>query len=221
MEVAVEDNGIGISGENIKKLFNPFVQADASVSGKYGGTGLGLAISKNIVEQMGGRIGVTSEAGRGSRFFFQIPVEPGSLPQGAQSGGPSEYDFSGKRLLVAEDIEINRDIVKELLDGTGAEIDFARDGREAVDMFTSSPDRYDMIYMDLRMPELDGYEATAEIRGSGLGRSRDVPIVAMTANAFAEDVEKCVSAGMDDHMAKPVDVKILLEMTAKYLCHKV
>jgi CheY-like chemotaxis protein len=222
IDVTVEDDGIGISGENIKKLFKPFVQADASVYGKYGGTGLGLAICKNIVEQMGGRLGVTSEIGKGSRFFFRIPVEPGSLPpeEASQETGPREYDLSGKRLLIAEDIDINRDIVKELLGRTGVEIDFALNGREAVDMFALSPDRYDMIYMDLRMPEMNGYEATSEIRRSGLARAEDIPIVAMTANAFAEDVERCMSAGMNDHIAKPIDMDILLEKTAKYTCHK-
>jgi signal transduction histidine kinase/AmiR/NasT family two-component response regulator len=220
VEIAVEDNGIGIAPEKLQTLFNPFEQADASISRRYGGTGLGLAISRSIVEQMGGELRVESELGRGSRFSFRIPVEPGDaneLSDGTSGEPQSSFDFSGRRILIAEDIEINQVIVSALLEDTGVDIEFAGNGEEAFRMFVSAPERYDMIYMDIQMPEIDGYEAARKIRGSGAPRSREIPIVAMTANAFAEDVERCLRSGMDDHIAKPVDQGVLLEKTARYM----
>jgi signal transduction histidine kinase/CheY-like chemotaxis protein len=221
IEIAVEDNGIGIDGKALKTLFKPFEQADVSISRKYGGTGLGLAISRNIVKQMGGQLRVTSELGRGSRFYFVIPVELGVIPEDEKTDKTDElsaadFDFSGKRILIAEDIEINKVIVSALLEDTGVDVDFAENGREVYEMFTASPDRYDMIYMDMQMPEIDGCEATVKIRESGVRGAGEIPIVAMTANAFAEDVERCLGAGMNDHISKPIDQSVLLKKTAIY-----
>jgi PAS domain S-box-containing protein len=221
IEIAVEDNGIGIDDKALKNLFKPFEQADVSISRKYGGTGLGLAISRNIVEQMGGQLRVTSELGRGSRFFFVIPIELGVIPEKDETSETNvthaaDFDFRGKRILIAEDIEINKFIVSALLEDTGVDVDFAENGREAYEMFTASPDSYDMIYMDVQMPEVDGCEATVKIRESGVQGAGEIPIVAMTANAFAEDVERCLDSGMNDHISKPIDQSVLLKKTAIY-----
>ncbi|MDR1106443.1 MAG: response regulator [Treponema sp.] len=367
VKVSVKDSGIGISGEQQKRLFNSFEQADSGTSRKFGGTGLGLAISKNIVEMMSGSIGVESELGKGSVFTFTVQLkeaeekkEPGRDLSGwkdirvlavdddgrvrdyfadiserlgffcetAADGGEAvskiekngPYDiyfvdwkmpgldgielsrwikkkdgakaviimisaaewnaiedearkagvdsflskplfpssiadsisrvlgmgqlpvstgkekkeerFDGKRILLAEDMEINREIVLTLLEPTGVRVDCAENGVEACRLFRENPEAYDMIFMDVQMPEMDGYEATGNIREferERLGRDasarppefqgsqRRVPIVAMTANVFREDVEKCLKAGMDSHVGKPLDIDELMSTMRRYL----
>ncbi|MDL2264272.1 response regulator [Synergistaceae bacterium OttesenSCG-928-I11] len=227
IHVEVSDTGIGISKEQQAKLFHSFVQADSSVSRRFGGTGLGLAISRSIVEMMRGNIGVTSEEGKGSTFFFDIWLDDADdapethAPEGEASGAARwEGMFAGKRVLLAEDIFINQEIVVELLAPTGAVVETANNGKEALRMFEESGGRYDLILMDIHMPEMDGYQTTARIRALALPGARTVPIIAMTANAYREDVDRCLEAGMSDHLAKPVVFEKMAEKMEIYLCDR-
>ena len=232
--IEVRDNGIGISEEQQKKLFLAFEQAETGTSRKYGGTGLGLVISKRIVELMGGRIWLESEPGKGARFFFTIKAQRGKkCPQSLLvpgnncecsvikdsdlSGESAAGKFEGKNMLVAEDIEINRNIIIAFLDGTGINIDCAENGRQALNMVSASPGKYDIVLMDVQMPEMDGLEATRQIRSLPLEQSKKLPIIAMTANVFKEDIERCLEAGMNDHLGKPLDLDRIMEILQKYL----
>ncbi|MDR2768285.1 MAG: response regulator [Treponema sp.] len=353
MQIEVADSGIGISVEQKDRLFRSFEQADSNTSRRFGGTGLGLAISKSIVELMGGRIWVESEAGKGSHFFFTVRMEkrkgewgplspfadwnnirilvvddvrdvleyfeeiarrfklacdtaisgedavvliekndgydiyfvdwrmPGmdgialtrfiksvrkdrpsvvimisanewtSIEDEAKTAGVDKFlakpifpssiadiinsclgfasirekekqvgeivQFPGKRILLAEDIEINREIVLALLEPARLVIDCAVNGRQALDMFNEAPDTYDMILMDVQMPEMDGYEATRRIRAMEVPAAKTIPIIAMTANVFKEDVEKCLASGMNGHVGKPLDFEEVLKKLAEYL----
>jgi PAS domain S-box-containing protein len=357
LQFEVSDTGIGISKDQLERLFSPFVQADSGISRKFGGTGLGLTISKRIVEMMGGSIRVSSELGKGSTFIFTINAERGrqaeencflppqmvniralavddsaelreyfgaiaeSIGFGcdlAESGyqalrllesgnydiffidwampgmdgieltgkirklvgakkviimisgtewnkieaaarsagvdgfipkplypsyivdcinrnlgasriqkeqkpdiasGAPDKSLAGKRILIAEDIEINREIVITLLEPLDLSIRCAENGIQALDMFSAEPDAYDLIFMDVHMPEMDGYEATRRIRAreSASPEHRRIPIIAMTANVFAEDIEKCLDAGMDDHVGKPLDITLVIEKLHKFL----
>ena len=351
----IRDTGIGMTEEQISRLFNAFEQADGSISRRFGGTGLGLAISKNIVESMGGKIWAESNPGGGSSFFFEISLRPHleaersrkiSLPVGfsvlivdedeisgtylqnilesyenarcdytkdrsdaldmlehASNGKTppydlvfidyrladiewlkeiinkrlllnsesiiiaapfliwndiesdinscgislniakpvfacevsellskyigvmekektestmSEADFSNVRLLLVEDINVNREIFITLFEHTGMHIDIAENGRIAVDKMKNNLNSYDIIIMDVQMPEMDGYEATRTIRTLGTGNTAEIPIIAMTANALAEDVERCLASGMNDHLSKPIDVDDVIKKIARY-----
>ena len=214
---AIEDTGIGISEEQQKRLFVPFEQADGGFSRKYGGIGLGLAISERIVELMGGRIEVGSEPGKGASFVFEITVKTGAGANEHADVASSKGLFAGKRILIVEDVEINREIVAMFLEDTGAKIGFACDGAEAVEKFCSDPKAYDFIFMDLQMPGLDGFEATRRIRASGPPEAVLVPIVAMTANVLPEDVERCLTAGMNGHLGKPFDYNAVIAKLGEYL----
>jgi signal transduction histidine kinase len=227
LRVSVSDTGIGLSAEQRKKLFASFQQADSSTARKYGGTGLGLAISKNIVEMMGGNISVESEPGVGSTFSFTVPVK--RAPAGAESaegalgavpGRTLEEAaelLAGRSILLVEDVEINREIVLSLLEPTRLRIDCAENGEEAVRMFAAAPDKYDLIFMDVQMPGMDGYEATRQIRAMGTEAAKGVPIVAMTANVFREDIEKCLEAGMNSHIGKPIGLDEVLDRLFTYM----
>jgi len=354
IRITVTDTGIGISKEQQKQLFQSFQQADSKTSRKFGGTGLGLVISKNIVELMGGEIGLESEPGKGSSFSFTFKAKRGTkktqglseiginwdnvsimavdddqeildyfknVMQGfgtscdtalsgqealALVGVNGMYDiyfvdwkmpdmdgimlarelkakskspehtivimisaaewshvadeakkagvdkflskplfpsaiadaineaiglnrekaeeesggdgiFKGYKVLLAEDVEINREIVGALLESTLLEMDFAENGAEAVAKFEKSPEDYDLILMDVQMPEMDGYEATLRIRGSAHARAKTIPVIAMTANVFKEDVEKCLEVGMNSHIGKPLDIEELVNTLRKYL----
>jgi signal transduction histidine kinase len=216
---SVTDNGIGISEDQRARLFKAFEQIDSTLSRKFDGTGLGLAISKSLVEMMGGVMTVESEPGVGSSFRFELILRHGGAdcrdeaPAVLGSDPSDVYDFAGKRILLAEDIDINREIVTTFMKDTGVEIEYAENGREACEMFAAAPERYNMIFMDVHMPVMDGFEATDKIRNSGAPNAATVPIVAMTANAFAEDIERCRRTGMNDHIAKPVDPYVLMEKT--------
>jgi CheY-like chemotaxis protein len=216
LQISVEDTGIGITDEQKSRLFNSFEQAEAGTTRKYGGTGLGLSISKNIVKLMGGDIWVDSEPGKGSDFIFTVILKK---DQSDVKNQLPEYidNFSENTILLADDVEINREIVMALLEPTGVNITCAENGTQAVQMFCEEPEKYDMIFMDIQMPEMDGYEAAKAIRKSGIARAREIPIVAMTANVFKEDIEKCFEAGMDDHIGKPLNFDDVLKRLRIYL----
>ncbi|MDR1932472.1 MAG: response regulator [Spirochaetales bacterium] len=221
IEGVVTDNGIGMSAEQQARLFTPFQQAESGRARKYGGTGLGLSISRRIVEMMGGSISVKSSAGKGSAFSFTLRLRRGPVPD-EQSGGDTDNaqppdDFAGHCILLAEDVEINREIVMEILSPTGVKIDCAENGAQALNLYRENPEKYSMILMDIQMPEMDGYEAARRIRALNNPRARVVPIVAVTANAFHEDVERCLEAGMSGHLSKPLDFDAVLDMLRKYL----
>lgn len=356
IEIAVKDTGIGISGEQLGRLFQSFAQADAGISRRYGGTGLGLAISRRIARMMEGDITVSSVLGEGATFTFTFTarrgkagvrpalqpntnwrnlrvlavddapevleyfehlalahhfscdvakdgyaacqmvdaseapyhiifvdwnmpgmngielarhirehgnaivimisaLEWGQIEHEAREAGISHFIskplfasvivdcinrclqqtpaaeaseeaacdpadaacFAGRHILLAEDIDINREIVQALLEPTGLAIDCAENGREAVEMFAAQPDRYDAIFMDIHMPEVDGYEATQRIRSLDLPEAAQVPIIAMTANVFREDIERCLACGMNDHLGKPLDIEKVIEKLQTHL----
>jgi signal transduction histidine kinase/ActR/RegA family two-component response regulator len=224
IEVIVQDNGIGISPAQAARLFNPFVQADSGTAKRFGGTGLGLAICKNIAKLMGGDITVESRPGVGSTFTVHVLFEKGvceliKKPQDMKK--PSDYNFKDRTLLLAEDVPINREIVIALLEETGIAIECAENGHEAVDKYTANPQKYDIIFMDIQMPVMDGYDASMAIRTFEKEKAvRNVPIIAMTANAFADDVAHCLKTGMNSHIAKPIEVEVMLNITEKYLGEK-
>jgi len=216
----VKDTGIGISPEQQKQLFMPFEQADGSITRRFGGTGLGLSISRSIVELMEGHIWIESELGKGSSFIFEIIVDIGNEADINETEPVEINEFGtleGKRILIAEDIDINREVISALLEDTGILIDFAMDGSEAVNLFLTAPVEYDLILMDIQMPLMDGYEAAKRIRVSGHARAHKIPIIAMTANVFAEDVKRCIDAGMNDHLGKPVNVDEVIMKLKEYL----
>ena len=238
LEVAITDTGIGIDPAQSERLFLSFEQADAGISRKFGGTGLGLAISRRIVELLGGSIEVHSEPGKGSRFVFTVAVTEAASDCVPESGGRDESPhmatpadgesveaplaerlrpYAGTRLLVAEDVEVNREILAALLDGSGMELDFAENGRIAVERFAAAPERYGMILMDIQMPEMDGYEAARRIRAMEHPWAGDIPVIAMTANVFREDVEKSLQAGMNSHVGKPLEFEHVIQVFAQYL----
>ena len=224
IKIEVSDTGIGISKEHQARLFNPFEQAESDTNRKFGGTGLGLPISKLIVEMMGDKIRVASQLNKGSTFTFILRAEKVKeseiidLTNKVQANESVQIDcYENFTILLAEDIEINREIVLALLEPTQITIDCAENGVEAVRMFEECPQRYDMIFMDVQMPEMDGYEATRRIRESSAPNAQNIPIVAMTANVFREDVEKCLEAGMNDHVGKPLNFDEVLSKLRKYL----
>ncbi|MDO5483890.1 MAG: ATP-binding protein, partial [Desulfovibrionaceae bacterium] len=221
LRMEVTDTGIGISPEQQKTLFTAFEQADGSISRRFGGTGLGLAISRRIAELMGGDITLESEEGKGSRFILTVPVQKAIQPSdnaecalnnGAEGGAaPAGKDsFAGRRILLVEDVPINREIIITLLEDTAIQVDCATNGLEACRMFEDAPDAYDLIFMDIHMPEVDGYEATRRIRRMSAPRARSIPIIAMTADVFREDIARCHAAGMSGHIGKPIDPDAML-----------
>jgi len=213
MQIEVIDNGIGMSEDQRVKLFLPFEQADGGIDRKYGGTGLGLAISKHIVGLMGGEIWVESALGKGSKFAFTVQVRLRT----PEPKDENPISLNGKVALLAEDVEINREIVMAMLEDTGLQIVCAENGKEALEMFSSEPDKFDVILMDINMPEMDGVDATGRIRALGMPEGARVPIIAMTANVLMSEVETYLSAGMTDHIGKPVDFDKLLNKLYKYL----
>ena len=214
------DNGIGMDSEQQSKLFQSYAQAEANTSRNYGGTGLGLSISKNIVEMMGGKIWVESESGMGSTFAFSFQAERGSDSSISEVDATS-IDINGifkdHRILLAEDVDINYEILASLLEPTNIDIGWARDGQEIVNMFIENQDVCELILMDVQMPIMDGLEATKTIRQLSFPFAKTVPIIAMSANVFREDIEKCIEAGMNDHLGKPIDINDVIDKLSNYL----
>ena len=219
IRIAVRDTGIGIPADRQQLLFQKFQQLDSSTTRKYGGTGLGLAISKQLVELLGGTLSLVSQVGEGSTFSVELPLRTNPLSRAEPKEGKCrEPDvlrpFAGRRVLLVEDHIVNQKVAAGLLGKLGCRVDVAANGREALHMATLLP--YELIFMDCQMPEMDGYEATGEIRRRE-GTARHTPIIALTAGAMAEDRERCIQAGMDDYVSKPIRAARLREMLDAYL----
>ncbi|MDR1246281.1 MAG: transporter substrate-binding domain-containing protein [Clostridiales Family XIII bacterium] len=219
LEFSVRDTGIGMSDEQQENLFQAFQQGDNSISARYGGTGLGLAISKRIVSMLGGDIHVSSAPGKGSAFTVTVPAQvcEASECAGKDDVSPENYNFEGKTLLLVEDVEINREIILTLLAPSGIRIIEAENGDDAVKKFGQFSSETDIVFMDIKMPVMDGFEATGAIRASGLPGADSVPIIALTANAFQEDIDRARTAGMNDHLSKPIDIEKVFAVMSKYL----
>lgn len=213
---SIKDTGIGISEENLGRIFNSFEQADEKTARRYGGTGLGLAISSNLVRLLGGRLEVKSVPDKGSEFYFTLPMR--ITDQIPEEDVPKEniIDFSAKTVLVAEDDDLNREIACTLLENEGLKTETAENGKVAAEMFErSEAGHYDAVLMDIRMPVMDGIEATKAIRAMDKEDALTVPIIAMTANAFDEDMKKSMECGMNSHLTKPINIKQVIEVLRK------
>jgi len=217
----IEDTGIGMSKEQIEKLFKPFAQADSSTTRKYGGTGLGLVITKKIINAMDGDIKLSSKEGDGSRFYFDILLKllpsnkiPSTISD-RDMGTESEKGLFGIRILLIEDNEINQEVATKMLQKAGAKVVCANNGKEGVDLFLANQNGIDVILMDLQMPIMSGFEATKKIRE----RDKNIPIIALSAAAMIEDKQKANEAGMDDHLSKPIDSNELYNTIAQW-CKK-
>lgn len=219
---SVKDTGIGINANNLERIFYAFEQEEANTARKFGGTGLGLAISNNLVKLMGGKLNVESQEGKGSEFYFtlQFPISEKQnehpIPHTEEEEATVSYD--GKCILVVEDNDLNAEIAQTVLDMVGVVTERATDGQQAVECFLQQEvGHYDAILMDIRMPVMDGLEATKRIRTSKKEDARTVPIIAMTANAFDEDMKKSIDSGMNGHLSKPIDIKKLYQVLGDIL----
>ena len=227
LDFRVQDTGIGLTSEQIGKLFQSFSQADTSTTRKFGGTGLGLAISKQLAQLMGGEVGVESEYGKGSTFWFSTRLGVGSAQQPDLPPGPGEVTpplapatwvdrsldaVRGARVLLVEDNDINQQVAREMLQDCGLLVDVAENGEVALRMIREAA--YDLVFMDMQMPVMDGVTATREVRK--LDQFRQLPIVAMTANAMKQDRHRCLDAGMNDFLVKPIDPENLFSILLRW-----
>jgi signal transduction histidine kinase/CheY-like chemotaxis protein len=232
IQFSVQDSGIGMDAETLTRLFQPFAQADESTTRKFGGTGLGLKISQDLVHAMGGEIRVESEPGKGSRFWFNLPVRPVPEPENSTANEATPLpDLVGNavennaeaplhgHLLLVEDNRINQVVASRMLDKLGLTHDIANHGGEALEKLAA--ESYDLILMDMEMPVMDGPEASIRIRAreAESGEKR-IPIIAMTANAMHEDRQRCLASGMDDHLSKPVEMNKLGELLREWLANR-
>jgi CheY-like chemotaxis protein len=215
IRIEVEDTGVGIQEEAIGKLFNEFTQADGSTTRKYGGTGLGLAIVKQLVEMMHGEFGVESVPGKGSTFWFRVQLEI-STEQSLKQSPDQELELKGQlsgHVLLVEDNPINQMVAQKMLEKIGVESTLAADGQEALNMLEQG--EFDVVLMDCQMPVMDGFEATRRIREQAL--LGELPVIAMTANVMEGDRDKCLEAGMNDYIGKPVVQADLKKTLARWL----
>ena len=221
MEFVCRDTGIGMAEEFQKHIFEPFAQEYTGSRAKFAGTGLGMAISKKLVEEMGGTITFESKKGVGSTFVIRVPFKIDlDADKREESKDVSEKSIKGMHVLLAEDNELNMEIAEFLLQNEGAEVTKAWNGQEIVELFRKSEaGEFDVILMDIMMPIINGYEATKRIRSLDREDAKKIPIIAMTANAFTEDRIRAKEAGMDEHVAKPIDVELLIKVIHKLVKH--
>ena len=217
----VRDNGIGMSEEFQKELFKPFSQEDnANARTQYKGTGLGMAITKKYVDMMGGSIAVESKKGAGSTFTVEIPMELAEQVIQSEQKQPLHRDLTGVHVLMAEDNDLNAELATIMLEDAGMTVTRASDGEEVVNLFKNHPrGTYDLILMDIMMPNMDGHQATKAIRALGIEQSDAVtiPIIALSANAFIDDVQESLDSGMNDHISKPINMEVVTDTIAKYI----
>ena len=216
----MQDTGIGMDETFIPKLFESFSQEDATATNRYGGSGLGMAITKNMVDLMGGTIAVESEKGRGTTFTVEVPLKRAhhvEVPDTQVQPG-QDVSVAGLHVLIAEDMEMNAEILADLLELEDMTSEWAENGQRALEVFADSDEgHFDAILMDMRMPVMDGLSATREIRKLDRSDAATIPIIALTANAFEEDVQQCLSAGMNAHLSKPVEIELLKKTLSKLL----
>lgn len=217
----ISDTGAGMSPEFLQHIYEPFVQEKNDARSVYHGSGLGMAIVKGLIDQMGGTIEITSEVGVGSTFIVTIPFEIAAAPTGEQKCESVTTDsIQNMKLMLVEDNELNAEIAEVLLSDQGASITTVHDGQQAVNLFATMPEgTFDAILMDVMMPVMDGITATEIIRAMARKDAKTIPIIAMTANAFKEDAQKCLNAGMNEHIAKPLDFDKLNRILREYLHH--
>jgi CheY-like chemotaxis protein len=222
LRFTVRDTGIGMDPEFIPKIFESFTQENATAANRYGGSGLGMAITRNFVEMMGGRIEVESKKGAGSVFTVTVPMQPSDRT--AQPAAMTDWkeglsgSLAGRRVLMAEDVEQNAEILADLLELEEMESERAENGEEALRMFREHPEGYyDCILMDVRMPVMDGLTAAKAIRALPRADAETIPIIAMTANVFDEDMERSLAAGMNAHLSKPIEPDLMYETIARLL----
>ena len=214
-ELRVKDSGIGMTAEFAAEVFEPFTRERTSTVSKIQGTGLGMAITKNFVDLMNGKISVETAQGKGTEFIINLQFKLSDKKVSeVEEEKNSAVDFTNRKLLLVDDIEVNREIALMILTEAGFEVETAVNGADAVEKFSAAKSgTFDAILMDIQMPVMDGYEATKKIRTF----DKKTPIIAMTANAFSEDVENAKSAGMNAHISKPIDVPKMLETLSKFL----
>ena len=221
IQIAVSDTGIGIEEKNLSKLFGVFEQAESDTSRRFGGSGLGLSITKSFVELMGGDIWVESELGVGSTFYINIILEEATVDQLTSTSQEevdlSQITFHNKCIILAEDVEINQEIVLTILEPYQLDIVCCNNGQEAIDTYAQDPNRYDLILMDIQMPEVNGVEATIQIRALPYETAQSIPIIAMTANVFREEIDQYLSVGMNEHIGKPINFDELVLVLHRYL----
>ena len=216
----ISDTGIGMSEEFVRHVFEPFTQEHSDARSVYHGTGLGMSIVKSLVDAMGGTITVTSKENVGSTFVITLPFQVAEPSAPSTELPQSTASICGVSLLMAEDNALNAEIARTLLEDAGAHVTVVSDGQQAVDAFRSSqPGQYDAILMDVMMPVLNGLEATRQIRALERPDAKTIPILAMTANAFAEDAQKCLAAGMNEHLAKPIQIQTVVDAIDRNLSH--
>ena len=222
LKMSFSDNGMGMTEEFIGRLFGRFERAQSSTDSKTEGTGLGMAITRSLVMMLGGSINVDSHLGEGTTFTVELPITPAvspapAVPVAESTDDIAQIDFSGRRFLIAEDNQLNAEIVMTILSELGAEVEHAENGKEAVEVFKKREEGYfDCILMDIKMPVLDGYEASLTIRKIGTDYAETIPIIAVTADAFVSDKERARQSGMNEHIAKPIDIKQLYKTLRRF-----
>lgn len=218
---SVHDTGKGMSKEFMDHIFTPFTQEEDYIATNYGRSGLGLSIAKSFIDLMGSTITVTSELGKGSEFIVTLLLEKITLDKQETVETQkieTTYNFAGKRLLLCEDNDLNAEIARVILEDFNLKVDRAENGKVGVELFEhSEPGYYAMIFMDVRMPQMDGYEATRTIRKLQRLDAKQIPICAFSANAFSDDIRQSMEAGMNEHLAKPLEITLLANVLKKYL----